>query len=171
MGQCHHSSRQPQPQASKCILSKTGRIRIDCGPIAIELKEYVAEHGNAYVPQTYSQNESLGIWVGNQRQIFKALQLGYDLSEAILTKKRVQKLDEIGLMWDALEVGGSTEASFFSITSHKKTKLQSSTSLAAFTPGKVSRFYLLPPHNGAPPSPPFARKIPRHAWESIKRPT
>jgi hypothetical protein len=67
------------------------------------LKEYVAEHGNAFVPQIYPQNESLGIWVGNQRQIFKALQLGYDLSEAILTKKRVQKLDEIGFVWDVLE--------------------------------------------------------------------
>lgn len=67
------------------------------------MKEYVAEHGNAFVPQIYPQNESLGIWVGNQRQIFKALQLGYDLSEAILTKKRVQKLDEIGFVWDVLE--------------------------------------------------------------------
>ncbi len=66
---------------------------------------------------------------------------------------------------------GSTEASFIQSRVTKKTKLQSSTSLAAFTPGKVSRFYLLPPHNGAPPSPPpFARKIPCYAWESIKRP-
>ena len=136
MGQCHHSSRQPQPQASKCILSKTGRIRIDCGPIAIELKEYVAEHGNAFVPQIYSQNESLGIWVGNQRQIFKALQLGYDLSEAILTKKRVQKLDEIGFMWDALEVGGPQKLHFFQSRVTKKQNSKVPRHLQLLLPGK-----------------------------------
>ena len=51
---------------------------------------------------------------------------------------------------------GSTEAPFFQSRVTKKTKLQSSTSLAAFTPrkkAKVSRFYLLPPHNGDAPSP------------------
>jgi hypothetical protein len=37
-----------------------------------ELKEYVAKHGNAFVTQIYPKNESLGIWVGNQRQFFKA---------------------------------------------------------------------------------------------------
>jgi hypothetical protein len=66
-------------------------------------------------------------------------------------------------------VGGSQKR-LFSITSHKKTKLKSYMSLAAFTSGKVCRFYLLPPHNGTPPSPPFARKIPCSAWESMKRP-
>ena len=68
-----------------------------------ELKECVAKHGNAFVPQTYSKNGSLGFWADKQRKIFKALQLGHDSSEAILTKKRVQKLNEIGFVWDARE--------------------------------------------------------------------
>ena len=33
----------------------------------------------------------------------QGLKLGHDSSEAILTKKRVQKLNEIGFVWDALE--------------------------------------------------------------------
>ena len=100
------------------------------------MKEYVAEHGNAYVPQIYSQNESLGIWVGNQRQIFKALQLGYDLSEAILTKKRVQKLDEIGFMWDALEVGGPQKLHFFQSRVTKKQNSKVPRHLQLLLPGK-----------------------------------
>ncbi len=39
-----------------------------------ELKEYVAEHGNAVVPKIYSKNQSLllGFWVAKQRNDFKA---------------------------------------------------------------------------------------------------
>ncbi len=39
-----------------------------------------------------------------------------------------------------LELGGPQELLFFNHESQKKTKLQSSTSLAAFTPGKVRHF-------------------------------
>ena len=69
---------------------------------------------------------------------------------------------------------GSTEATF-SITSHKKMKLQSSMSLAVFTPGNIFHSKSLSP---PPPSqwcstlpPPLAHKIPCSAWESMKRPT
>ena len=46
----------------------------------------------------------------------------------------------------------------------------SSTSLAALTPGKVSHSLPPPPHNGAPPFPPFTPEIPCCVWESIKMP-
>jgi hypothetical protein len=59
-----------------------------------------------------------------------------------------------------LMLGGPQKLHFFQSRVTQKTKLQSSTSLAAFTPGKVSRFYLLPPHNGAPPSPPVCTQDP-----------
>jgi hypothetical protein len=68
-----------------------------------ELKEYVAEHGNSVVPYNYARNESLGNWVAKQRREFKVRQPGDDSSEAILYKERIQKLDEIGFIWDVHE--------------------------------------------------------------------
>ena len=56
-------------------------------------------------------------------------------------------------------LGGPQKLNFFQSRVTKKSKLQSSTSLAAFTPRKVSRFYLLPPHNGTPPSPPVSPRL------------
>jgi len=63
------------------------------------------------------------------------------------------------LLHTYLMLGGPQKLNFFQSRVTKKSKLQSSTSLAAFTPGKVSRFYLLPPHNGAPPSPPVSPRL------------
>jgi hypothetical protein len=68
-----------------------------------ELKEYAAEHGNSLVPTNYAKNQSLGLWVLKQRRNFKVGQLGGNLSEAILSEERIQKLDEIGFIWDAHE--------------------------------------------------------------------
>ncbi|KAL3788864.1 hypothetical protein ACHAW5_009221 [Stephanodiscus triporus] len=68
-----------------------------------ELKEYVAEHGNSLVPTNYAKNQSLGLWVLKQRRNFKVGQLEGNLSEAILSKERIEKLDEIGFIWDAHE--------------------------------------------------------------------
>ena len=52
------------------------------------------------VPNNYARNESLGNWVAKQRQEFKVRQLGDDSSKAILYKECIQKLDEIGFIWD-----------------------------------------------------------------------
>jgi hypothetical protein len=68
-----------------------------------ELKDYVAEHGNSVVPNNYARNESLGNWVAKQRREFKVRQPGDDSSEAILYKERIQKLNEIGFIWDVHE--------------------------------------------------------------------
>ena len=62
-----------------------------------ELKEYIAEHSNALVPHIYTQNQSLGYWVHTQRKYFKSSQTG----NAIMHAERIQKLNEIGFVWDA----------------------------------------------------------------------
>ncbi|KAL3808600.1 hypothetical protein ACHAXA_010886 [Cyclostephanos tholiformis] len=68
-----------------------------------ELKSYVAEHGHSLVPRRYEKNESLGFWVCHQRQNFKVKQLGGSSGDIILSRERIQKLDEIGFVWDVLE--------------------------------------------------------------------
>ena len=65
-----------------------------------ELKEYVAEHGNALVPNIYTQNKSLGKWVHTQRKYFKASQTG----DAVMSAERIQKLNDFGFVWDASKV-------------------------------------------------------------------
>ena len=59
-----------------------------------ELLQYKNEHGNTLVPQGYEDNLQLGRWVCNQRHRYKNNQL---------PPERVQKLNEIGFVWDPLE--------------------------------------------------------------------
>ncbi|KAL7544248.1 hypothetical protein ACHAWF_007625 [Thalassiosira exigua] len=70
-----------------------------------ELKEYIAEHGNALVPHPYSRNQSLSHWVDRQRRLYKRRQEESDPyhKEEILKSGRIEKLNEIGFTWDALE--------------------------------------------------------------------
>jgi len=70
-------------------------------------------------------------------------------NERARTERAVAEGARLEEAWWREEIGGPQKLHFFQSGVTKKTKLQSSTSLAAFTPGKVSRFYLLPPHNGA----------------------
>ena len=56
-----------------------------------ELKEYRDEHGDCNVP---SRQGSLGNWVSNSRQEFKA---------GTLSAKRIARLESIGFVWDLLE--------------------------------------------------------------------
>ena len=65
-----------------------------------ELKDYIAEHGNALVPHIFPQNQSLGYWVHTQRKYFKASQTG----DAVMPAERIQKLNDFGFVWDASKV-------------------------------------------------------------------
>ena len=68
-----------------------------------ELKEYVAEHGNSIVPWNYTNNEALGLWVRKQRRNYKVTQMGGVSRESIISKDRIQKLDDLGFIWDLHE--------------------------------------------------------------------
>jgi hypothetical protein len=59
-----------------------------------QLLKYVKQHGNAQVPLYCKDNILLGVWVGKQRQEYKANTLGSEL---------IEKLNEIGFVWEPVE--------------------------------------------------------------------
>jgi hypothetical protein len=59
-----------------------------------ELLQYKEKHGNTLVPSEYGENPSLGKWVNNQRTAYK---------DGNLSEERIQKLNDIGFVWDPLE--------------------------------------------------------------------
>ncbi len=61
----------------------------------LELRAFKAIHGHCNVPDSWSENQKLGNWVHNQRAFRKKRQLSED---------RIQRLDEIGLVWDSRDV-------------------------------------------------------------------
>lgn len=61
-----------------------------------ELVLYKEKHGNCLVPQRYSDNPALGVWVNCQRVEYKKLNEGRKSS---LTEERLQKLEEKGFVW------------------------------------------------------------------------
>ena len=59
--------------------------------------EYYKEYGDLNVPQSYkTKNEGikLGSWIANQR---------YAYNNGKLKKERIEKLEQIGMLWSALE--------------------------------------------------------------------
>jgi len=61
-----------------------------------ELKEYKETHGNCEVPQKYSPNLSLGLWVNKQRNEYSKRKKG---KKSQMTEERESKLDRIGFRW------------------------------------------------------------------------
>ena len=66
-----------------------------------ELKQFQQCHGHCNVPQDYSANKRLGLWVSKQRTHYRLRQEGNQSSK--MTNARVTMLEEIGFVWDALE--------------------------------------------------------------------
>ena len=62
-------------------------------------KQYYKENGNLEVPARYITEEgyALGSWLNNQKAIRKGTIVGK------LTQNQIQKLDEIGMIWDSLD--------------------------------------------------------------------
>ncbi len=57
------------------------------------------EHGDTLIPQSYTNNPQLGIWVITQRVQYKRKQSG---EASQMTDERIHKLNEIGFVWDVL---------------------------------------------------------------------
>ena len=66
-----------------------------------ELIQFKATHGHCNVPQTYSANKGLGIWVNNQRKYYRLRQK--DKQSSAMTNERFSMLEEIGFVWDAMD--------------------------------------------------------------------
>jgi len=65
-----------------------------------KLCEYKNDHGHCNVPQRYSENLSLGLFVYNCRQQFKYLLAG---ERSSLDEERIEALEQIGFCWNAQE--------------------------------------------------------------------
>ena len=61
-------------------------------------KRYYEEHGNLMIPRTYRSPEGYypGAWLNTQRRIRKGTVAG------VLTTEQINKLDHIGMIWDAV---------------------------------------------------------------------
>ncbi|KAL7523979.1 hypothetical protein ACHAXR_000388, partial [Thalassiosira sp. AJA248-18] len=59
-----------------------------------ELKKFKEEKGHCIVPQGYSANRQLGIWVHNQRTLCK---------KGTISDDRISRLEKIGFLWGSLE--------------------------------------------------------------------
>jgi hypothetical protein len=63
-----------------------------------ELADYRKVHGHCNVPQKYSQNAKLGMWVKNQRSRY-SLHLKGETSQ--ITLPRIQALERLGFEWSS----------------------------------------------------------------------
>jgi len=68
-----------------------------------QLVEYKKKHGDCLVPIGYKGNSQLANWVSTQRQEYK---IKNDGKPSRLTPERIQRLNEIGFVWEA-QRGGS----------------------------------------------------------------
>lgn len=65
-----------------------------------ELKEYYNHHGDCMVPVDYPANQSLSVWVGEQRYHYKKMKEGRSSS---MTPERLALLKELDFEWNAIE--------------------------------------------------------------------
>ena len=98
----------PFPTIKTKVRWGRNKIRHDVWNIRYEeLKKYIAEHGNSYVPRSYAP---LGHWVNNQRKYLAKYLGGMDdessqsiTDDEFISLERIEKLKEIGFAWNAHE--------------------------------------------------------------------
>lgn len=61
-----------------------------------ELKQFRSREGHCNVPQRYSKNKSLGLWVNAQRKKYNHMKQG---KKSNITEPRIRALEEIGFKW------------------------------------------------------------------------
>ena len=76
----------------------------------LELKLFQKSYGHCNVPKIWSENQQLANWVGRQRR---------SKSQGKLSSPHIQRLSEIGLIWDTLDA--AWEDKFVSLKTFKKT--------------------------------------------------
>jgi hypothetical protein len=69
----------------------------DCYGTALSmLADYREIHGHCNDPKSYSTNSKLGLWVNNQRSLYR---LHMDGNSSSMTPSRIQALDSLGFEW------------------------------------------------------------------------
>jgi hypothetical protein len=68
-----------------------------------ELVEYYKEHGHSMVSQRSKTHKELGIWVGNQRQLYKQSLQGTLYKGTFFSNEQIRLLNELDFVWDPLE--------------------------------------------------------------------
>jgi len=63
-----------------------------------QLKEYKKNHGHCLIPIGHKENPQLSNWVSTQRQEYKLRVIG---RKSRITNERIQKLSDIGFVWEA----------------------------------------------------------------------
>lgn len=112
-----------------------------------QLKEFVSKNGHAQVPIGWEENVPLSNWVSKQRQEYKLLQKG---KASRLTQERINKLDEIGFVWEAkrgaprqviLTTDRPVSSSALQPSSPEKLRRTSSSSSHASAPRSIDHEY------------------------------
>ena len=62
-----------------------------------ELQQFTSQYGHCCVPISYSTNKHLAHWVSNQRKLYNLRKAG---KRSELIPSRIQKLDDIGFVWN-----------------------------------------------------------------------
>ncbi|GFH44061.1 hypothetical protein CTEN210_00535 [Chaetoceros tenuissimus] len=65
-----------------------------------ELQKYKDEYGDCKVPFRYEENRSLGNWCVRIRRVKAGKCIAWTTPEKMLTKKRIQQLENMGFEWD-----------------------------------------------------------------------
>lgn len=82
-----------------------------------ELKRFKEKFGHCIVPTKYKPNPSLGCWVSTQRVHYKRLKVG---RHTALTQSKIERLTEIGFIWDASEITKEEKNNIRTVTTKKK---------------------------------------------------
>jgi len=65
-----------------------------------ELKQFKLQKGHCEVPQKYSGNPGLGMWVSTQRKQYSLLK---ERKSSFMTETRIEELNDIGFTWQIKE--------------------------------------------------------------------
>ena len=123
-----------------------------------ELKEYREKHRNCNVPQRYSSNKQLGIWVGNQRQEYRLKEKG---RKSKITDERIKELNAIGFVWKPPRGGKRVKNTNSSVEVENNGSTKSTSNTSSNKKRKRKQSQNPPPPPSPPPTDMESEKIKR----------
>ena len=72
-----------------------------------QLREFKVQFGNCFVPQHYSANPKLGLWVSTQRSNYRLYQGG---KPSLMTAERIQEFESVEFKWGRQSVSWSEQS-------------------------------------------------------------
>ena len=74
-----------------------------------QLLQFKEAFGHCNVPQKYAENPSLGQWCNTMRSTHNKIMKGIHKSSRVLSKDRIERLEQIGFLWHVSGCGGVFE--------------------------------------------------------------